>query len=247
LRIATRRADAALRLFELLLPPRRTDRLRRRIRKVRRAAGAVRDVDVLIGRLPRDASPGVDVLPLMADLRDRRSSRANELLDRIRGQRIGRIRRQSRKVLERVRWRDAADAQIVNGDGLMFLRPAIDEFRAAAGADLSEIADLHRFRKCAKRLRYSVELLISGEQEGGGLHPLQTALEGLQDALGGINDHATATTLLGEIAGSRADEHAVAAAGTQLAAERAAFDAERDCFLDWWRRAGAESLLGRLP
>jgi CHAD domain-containing protein len=248
LRIASRRVDAALRLFEPLLPPRRTERLRRRIRKVRRAAGAVRDVDVLIDRLPRDAAPDVDVLPLMADLRDRRSSRANELLDRIRPQRIGRIRRQSRKVLERVRWRDDGDTQVVNGDGLRLLQPALDEFRSAAGADLSEVADLHRFRKCAKRLRYSVELLIPGESEAGGpLQSLRTALEGLQDQLGRINDHAAATTLLSEIAGSGGDAHAVAAAGAQLAAEQREFDAERDRFLAWWHDGGAESLLGQFP
>lgn len=246
LRIATRRADAGLRLFGPLLPPRRTERLRRRIRKLRRAAGQVRDVDVLLSRLSGESAERADVLPLLSELRDCRSNRANALLQRLESRGTGRIRRQSRKVIERTRWRESDSDENVNGAGPHFLRPVLDEFRAAANADLTNVADLHQFRKCAKRLRYSVELLISATGSSS-LQPVQAALEALQDRLGGINDHATATSVLRELACGAEDPHVVAAAESQLAKEQAAFDAERDRFLGWWRAGGAASLLGQLP
>jgi CHAD domain-containing protein len=190
----------------------------------------------------------VDLLPLTAELRDRRANRADALLHRIQSRGTSRIRKQSRKLLERVRCRDASSDPGEQVGGLTFLRPVLVDFQSTAATDLTDVAELHRFRKCAKRVRYAVELLIPAE--GGAadaLKSLQAALEGLQDRLGGINDHAAATTLLSEIAGNGGDPHAVAAAGAQLAAEQAAFDAERDRFLAWWRTGGAESLLTRLP
>jgi len=246
LRIATRRADAGLRLFEPLLPPRRTERLRRRIRKLRRAAGQVRDVDVLLSRLCGAPAADGDVLPLLSELRDCRSKRENQLLQRIQSHGSRRIRRQSRKVVARIRWRDGDSQQNANGDGVLFLRPVLDEFRAAARADLTDGAGLHQFRKCAKRLRYSVELLIPATERSS-LHPVQAGLEALQDRLGGINDHAAACTLLRDTACGGEDPHVVAAAESQLVGEQAAFDQERDRFLQWWRAGGAESLLSQLP
>jgi CHAD domain-containing protein len=245
LRIATRRTDAALRLFEPLLPPRRTDRLCKRVRKIRRAAGEVRDLDVLVKRLPDAAGPDTDVLPLLAELRSRRAERADRLVDRIRSSGTRRLRKQSRRVLERIRWRADQTPRDAD-DGLMLLRPVMDEFRSAAEADLTDAAQLHQFRKCAKRLRYAVELL-SRAVPGTALQQLHGSLEALQDRLGGINDHAAATAILSEVAAGCPDAHAVAAAEAQLTAEQAAFDTERDRFVEWWRAGGAELLLRQLP
>src|SRR5689334_6327389 len=46
LRVGTRRADAALRIFRTCLPGRVYKAARRRLRRLRRAAGAARDWDV---------------------------------------------------------------------------------------------------------------------------------------------------------------------------------------------------------
>src|SRR5262249_55834949 len=46
LRVGTRRADAALRIFKVCLPKKVQGEARRRLRKLRRAAGAARDWDV---------------------------------------------------------------------------------------------------------------------------------------------------------------------------------------------------------
>lgn len=51
LRVATRRAVAALRSFRRFVPKRDTRRMRRDLRRLRRAAGEARDLDVLIQQL----------------------------------------------------------------------------------------------------------------------------------------------------------------------------------------------------
>src|SRR4051794_16426954 len=51
LRVATRRAGAALKLYKELLPKKPARWLKRRLRKIRKAAGDARDLDVLSHRL----------------------------------------------------------------------------------------------------------------------------------------------------------------------------------------------------
>src|SRR4051812_7186642 len=51
LRVATRRADAALRIFRLCLRKKVYRAARARLRTIRRAAGAARDWDVFLGEL----------------------------------------------------------------------------------------------------------------------------------------------------------------------------------------------------
>src|SRR3954467_8235956 len=58
LRVATRRAAAALKLYRALVPLKRGRWVKKRLRKIRRAASEARDVDVLIKRLARDQATG---------------------------------------------------------------------------------------------------------------------------------------------------------------------------------------------
>ena len=55
LRVATRRSMAAILTFQSLLPVRRTDKLRKMLRRLRKAAGEARDLDVLYERLDKQA------------------------------------------------------------------------------------------------------------------------------------------------------------------------------------------------
>ena len=55
LRVATRRADAALRIFRCCLPGKTYRSARARLRTIRRAAGAARDWDVLLIELRQRA------------------------------------------------------------------------------------------------------------------------------------------------------------------------------------------------
>src|SRR6478735_8770942 len=54
LRVATRRASAALKLFRSCLPPKRRRWMKTRLRKIRLAVGDARDLDVFADRLARE-------------------------------------------------------------------------------------------------------------------------------------------------------------------------------------------------
>src|SRR5262249_58635227 len=54
LRVWTRRASAALKLYAGLLPRRRTARMKKQLKRLRRAANDARDCDVLARRLAED-------------------------------------------------------------------------------------------------------------------------------------------------------------------------------------------------
>ena len=240
LRTATRRVDAALRLFRPLLPERRSRRLRRKVRKIRRAAGAARDLDVLIARLAQTPHAGVDPLPLLAELRHRRSSAADRLLDVIDAADSRTLMKQGRRLARRTRGR-AGDASGSTGSAADLLLPLLQGFRTTAAADLGTADGLHEFRKAGKRLRYAIELLHRVDPSAVS-QPLAVALRGLQERLGLINDHAAAVTLLTEVAGQALDGHAADAAALAAAAERAAFDAARREFLAWWDASGRSQL-----
>jgi CHAD domain-containing protein len=76
LRVATRRATAALKIFSELLPNKQLSWMKKRLRRIRQAAGDARDLDVLIARLEQriDKAAG-DTLPeLVEELSQRRVS-----------------------------------------------------------------------------------------------------------------------------------------------------------------------------
>src|SRR6266852_4391879 len=84
LRVATRRAGAALRIFRLCLPEKEFKRIRRRLRRLRRACGAARDWDVFLANLgPRQARAKVEQRPgldFLLGYAIRRRAEAQDLL-----------------------------------------------------------------------------------------------------------------------------------------------------------------------
>src|SRR3954470_13477806 len=60
LRVATRRAAAALKLYRDWLPEKSARWIRKRLRQIRRTASEARDLDVLIQRLGRESDPKAD-------------------------------------------------------------------------------------------------------------------------------------------------------------------------------------------
>jgi CHAD domain-containing protein len=70
LRVSTRRAMAAWRLFHTWLLPKRAKKVRKWLRRIRRSAGEARDLDVLMDRLGREF--GQDAANAMAYIRRER-------------------------------------------------------------------------------------------------------------------------------------------------------------------------------
>ncbi len=190
LRVGTRRADAALRIFADCLPRKAYKAARRRLRRLRRAAGAARDWDVfladLLERRPRQPpreQPGLDFLVGYA--LGRRAAAQEELLEA--GAEEGEdFPAFVDDVVSAVR---AAD-----GDGatlLVLARPLlaglVSNLAEMAAGDLRDYARLHQVRIAGKRLRYAMEV-FAGCFPPPFTDTLYPLIEEMQEILGRAND-----------------------------------------------------------
>jgi CHAD domain-containing protein len=195
LRVSIRRLNAAFRLFAFD-PPRK---LRRRMRRVMKSCGAVRDLDITIEVLQQTESAQDAVL-----------------LDHLREQRV---RAQEKLACKLSKWRasDSFSACRERIQEAAFDTPHFDLGRMieqffAAGSHAAEpgvsYREIHQFRILSKRFRYTLELFARrGSAE---LKLLKT----LQDRLGELNDCVAAG---GQLAAEGASDHGV----PKLAEERA--------------------------
>jgi CHAD domain-containing protein len=254
LRVYTRRATAALRLYADLLPRRRAAWLSRRLKKIRRAANDARDYDVLAQRLAREPSdPQAGMF--LDDVRRRRGEAQEAIVaihERLR--RGHRFERRIDNLQERVRPRGKHKARLRREPfgrwATAHLRPALDAFLRAAPLDGAEVRTLHQFRIRTKQLRYVMELLA-------GAFPLEfrdrlyPTVEALQDRLGEINDHATALARLRRRLEEAGDGVEADRLRALLEKEEKHFEQACDAFREWWtpevRKAiqdGFEKLVG---
>ena len=192
LRVATRRAVAAIELYQHLLSGSDSRKLCRLLKKVRRAAGTARDCDVMIERYSsKQASAGQRKLLKM--VQKRRAAAQQPLRDV--NQELSKSH-QLRTLTRRVR---AATKHSDDGDRkLRFdrwarqkLRKRVQAFFRAEPSDLENMESLHEFRLRGKDLRYAVELMAAAfpSRLRNELYPV---IKQLQDRLGVINDHAVA-------------------------------------------------------
>jgi CHAD domain-containing protein len=224
LRVATRRADAAVRLFADCLPRHVRKAARRHLRGLRRAAGAARDWDVFLDELrqrrphdPRREQPGLDFL--MGFARGRRAAAQEELLDAGQGQE----KKFAAFVADTVA---AVRPAEVDGATLLALgRPLlaglVRDLAGTAAGDLKDYSRLHQVRIAGKRLRYAMEI-FAGCFPPPFTDVLYPLVENMQEILGRANDSHVA--------------------GERLAALR---EVLRQVEPDGWRRwqAGVEALL----
>lgn len=236
LRVATRRTLAAIDAFADLLPAGRRRWFEKRLRRLRRTAGAARDLDVLVARLGPEPASGA-----VADRSPRR--RLVAMLSRQRLASRGPIRRLHDE-LRAADWHARADRLIdavgSRGHDRPFaaharrrFRPLIDRFFATADRRLRSADEIHRLRIEGKKLRYAMEIFAC-------VFPVrervrcEEALERLQQTLGEFTDHAAAEERLRRW--SRADG-AAAARQTIVslrAREARAADRARAAFSRWW-------------
>jgi CHAD domain-containing protein len=186
LRVGTRRADAALRVFRSCYSGRIYRSARGRLRTIRRAAGAARDWDVFLLAIRERASqaapgelPGLDYL-LGYSQGQRHAAQAQldtlesqdsfiDFVDRL----IGACQSE-----EDLRLGDLAHEMLV---------ARLQQLEQSASEDLTDYAHLHQVRIAGKRLRYAMEILadcfVSSFRET--LYPL---VEEMQETLGRAND-----------------------------------------------------------
>lgn len=256
LRVGTRRAAAAVRIFADCLPGKLHRRARRTLRAVRRAAGAARDWDVFLAML--DAS------------RPRADAKLRPGMDFLRGvghgQRVtaqaavgegaaGQAERFHALLSEiAALTADPDDRRTLRDLAVPVLTQLVAELEAAAGGDLSDYEALHQVRILGKQLRYAMELFEScfGPAFREKIYP---CVAEMQEILGRANDSHVASLRLAELR-----KRLERTRSADWARYRPAFvklqrwhqrrlPAQRRLFMKWWdawRSAGHARTLTRL-
>jgi len=234
-RVATRRATAAIRLFEDSLDPAEAARAKRLLRRLRRAAGLVRIGDVHLdilrsgmnGRLDPD-TPGASAL-IKATKRQRREDR-RALEGQLTGKMVRRVRRASKRVVSGVL--HDADSLVtmasrwISGSGRQTLERA-----DAAAADPKHF---HDARIDFKRFRYGAELLAPCYPPAV-MDAVLVWLAEVQDRMGAVNDLFELVEMLSPDPGESPDAFA-----DVLRTLRAEGDQAYRSFAEWWVGSGRQ-------
>ena len=200
LRVGTRRAGAAVRVFAGCLPRKHLRAAKRTLRTIRRAAGDARDCDVFLEHLtahqetaPPEAKPAFDFL-LGYALGERTASQAR-LVEAAEEAGPG-FAPDTALLPAHVRPPRDDDAPRTFGDlSAVHLGELLGTFNVAVEADPSDPPALHQLRILGKQLRYATEIFA-----GCFAPPLKEALypavEELQETLGEIQDAAVGVVRL---------------------------------------------------
>lgn len=207
LRVATRRALAALKAFDELVPAKRRAWFEKQLRKLRRAAGEARDLDVLTTRLTHDLDrdpASADRTPTMSIGGRTARDRLVAMLSRQRVVSRQPIRDRYEQLLEAdwakrtERLLERLERQPPSGKQATFaayarrrFRPLVGHFFAAADHRMRTAEDLHAFRIEGKKIRYILEIFATVFPERVRSR-CYAALEQLQETLGDFTDHAAA-------------------------------------------------------
>ena len=189
MRVATRRAAAAIRLCQPCLKERTRKRCRRALRKIRRAASIERQRHVqmqMIGSRIQAApieNRGV-LMALERTLNEAAAQSRNQLLKvarRVNPVKLKQVRRELVKSIAKTQTTATLldQSQIVLAQGA---RRVLD----AAARDLAHVEHLHQLRLATKRFRYLLE--IAEPIVRGSVDEVRAQMEDLQDRLGAIND-----------------------------------------------------------
>jgi CHAD domain-containing protein len=199
LRVATRRATAAVQAFAVCLPERAVRRAKRRLRAIRRTAGAARDWDVFFTAVskwavdqPAPARPGLDALLGWAAANRQAAQAGLELLGEDHPSAANRLLSDTVSAVSRAA---TPLPELARSELAALLRELAD----TAAHDPADDAHLHRVRILGKRLRYAVEVFDRWLPPGF-RDRLTPALKELQDVLGRFNDSVVAGRHLDEFA-----------------------------------------------
>lgn len=197
LRVWSRRATAALSLYEQLIPRRSYEWMKKQLKRIRQAANYARDCDILILRL-NDKTVDHQVKERLEEVYEEREHAQKAVVAM--NERMGRDERALRrleKLLKNVRERsEKSSSAMCFGDwARQRLRPIVEKFFRAVPVDKTDVVAMHQFRIRGKKLRYAMELLPGAfpEEFRMGLYPI---IEAMQDRLGEINDLAMAKVRL---------------------------------------------------
>ena len=242
LRVGTRRAGAALRIFAACLPNRAAKRARRRLRRLRQAAGEARDWDVfslhLLQRLTATSArerAGLDYL--LGYAAGQRAAAQTHLLDTAHKD-GAHFEAFIDEILGAVRPPDK-DAGLLLSLAKPLLAELLHELAEKANGDLTDYAHLHQVRIAGKHLRYAMEL-FAGCFDEAFKETLYPRVEEMQEILGRANDSHVAVQRLEAIRAHGQKTNGAAwkklrpGVTALVQTHRRQLPRERRAFLNWW-------------
>jgi CHAD domain-containing protein len=200
LRVSTRRAVEALRVFSDLIPKSARQDLRARLRQVRRVADEARNLDVLCAEFVRCADASCeDTCEQIVEAIKRRREDAQKPIVTLHAELVAEnFQEQVESLVEEIRPRGKRRSKRTFGrQAPRYLKPRLKRFYRAAETDLSDDEALHRLRICTKKLRYTMEIVEAAFRPCF-RKKLYRRISALQDVMGMVNDHATAKTFFEE-------------------------------------------------
>jgi CHAD domain-containing protein len=208
LRVGTRRAGAALRVFRESLPRKLLKKTRRTLRQIRRAAGDARDWDVFLLSLPEarplasaTAKPALDFLAGYA-FGGRAAAQAE--LAQAAAEAGPLFAEQSEELAARAREPRPDDGPAPANFGELAARQIGALFRTftdGVEANPKEPPRLHALRIAGKRLRYAIEIFAPCFPRAM-REVVYPAVEGVQELLGDVQDAAVGAARLAAIEGN---------------------------------------------
>ncbi len=259
LRVAARRADAVLRIFESCLPKKVHKEARKRLRRLRRAAGAARDWDVFLTALaerrpnrPEKNQTGLDFLFGYAFGQRATVQGELESVGTKEHSRFDAFRRDTTAAVHAA-CDCPSDANLLDL-GRSLLAGFLLELEWAAAGDLSDYSHLHQERIAGKRLRYAMEVFAYCFTQSF-RDEFYPRVEEMQEILGRANDSHVAeerlTDLRRRMKRGRAADWKRAQAGVErlLRFHQRRLPRERKRFVQWWeewQRNGAPALTAML-
>ncbi|MBK9179528.1 MAG: CYTH and CHAD domain-containing protein [Acidimicrobiales bacterium] len=245
-RVGTRRLRSDLRTFRPLLDTAWSEPLRDELSWLAGALGAVRDADVLLARLRRDAGalPEPDrphAATLLRRLERERGSALSDLLVALDSDRYA-------ELLDRLV--DGARAPgllpAAEGPATEVLPPLVRGpwkklRKAVAGLEpVPTDAELHAVRIAAKRARYAADVIAPVAGDRARAHA--KALAAVQDVLGDHNDAAVAEAWLRRAVAAGVSRSQAVAAGELIALQRAEAATLRQAWPGAWAAASSRKL-----
>jgi CHAD domain-containing protein len=257
LRVSTRRAAAALRLFADCLPDRLAKKTRRTLRAIRRSAGEARDWDVFLEMLQprrtRSAAQQRRGLDFLLGFAHGHRALAQEHLRKAHDESADKFAERIRAVHDALK--TARPAKQTLGElAVPMLTKLLEELESAARGDLQKYEALHRVRILGKQLRYAMEVFEScfGHDFR---HQYYPAVVEMQDILGLANDSYTACQRLSALRAffmrtqPKQWPHYRAGIEALLVFHEKRLPQQRRKFAKWWHgwlKSGAEQAFAEL-
>lgn len=188
-RVASRRLRAALPVLRKSLDGEAISKARTRVRKMTRALGPVRELDVALQSLEEFAARGVTSARAINHVRrtivEERSVRRRDMLDEITPRRVERLRRELAAASSGPEARGGPEA--IEDAERRIHRRARELVRVIGKAGNLYVPErLHQVRVAAKKLRYAVE--VERELKRSRATSRIRQLKALQDCLGRLHD-----------------------------------------------------------